>query len=136
MVIINNKRILFLAFLISFQYTAIGQTNTKPKLVIGIVVDQMRYDYLYRFQKKYGKGGFMRLMNQGYSVNNCHFNYVPTFTGPGHASIYTGCTPQTHGIIANDWFDKTTKKMVYCSNDNLYTTRGAVEPAGQWFYRL
>jgi predicted AlkP superfamily pyrophosphatase or phosphodiesterase len=131
MVIINNKRILFLVVLLSLQSTVIGQSPAKPKLVIGIVVDQMRYDYLYRFQKKYSKGGFMRLMNQGFSVNNCHFNYMPTFTGPGHASIYTGCAPQTHGIIANDWYDKTTKKTVYCANDNSYTTVGATGSAGQ-----
>jgi predicted AlkP superfamily pyrophosphatase or phosphodiesterase len=131
MIIMNNKRLLFLVFLFSFQFSGIGQSITKPKLVIGIVVDQMRYDYLYRFQKKYGKGGFMRLLNQGYSVNNCHFNYMPTFTGPGHASIYTGCAPQTHGIIANDWFDKSTGKMVYCASDISYSTVGASSTAGQ-----
>lgn len=131
MVIINNKRILFLAVLLSIQCTAIAQSPVKPKLVVGIVVDQMRYDYLYRFQKKYGKGGFMRLMNQGYSMNNCHYNYMPTFTGPGHASIYTGCTPAIHGIIANDWFDKKTGRYIYCAKDTTCATVGAPGTHGQ-----
>lgn len=128
----NNKiKSLLILGLVSFQSTGLTQSIVQPKLVVGIVVDQMRYDYLYRFQSKYGKGGFMRLMNQGYTVNNCHFNYMPTFTGPGHASVYTGCAPETHGIIANDWFDKSINKMVYCSNDNSYTTVGAAGSAGQ-----
>ncbi|MDZ7650535.1 MAG: alkaline phosphatase family protein [Cytophagales bacterium] len=65
----------------------------KPKLVVGIVVDQMRQEYLYRFESKFGEQGFKRLMNEGFMLKNAHYNYVPTETGPGHASIYTGTTP-------------------------------------------
>ena len=68
--------------------------NTQPKLVVGIVVDQMRYDYLTRFYSKYGEGGFKRMMREGFDCKNNHFNYVPTKTGPGHASIFTGTTPK------------------------------------------
>ncbi len=95
-----------------------------PKLVVGIVVDQMRYDYLTRFYNKYGEGGFKRLVNEGFNCKNNHFNYVTTKTGPGHASIYTGTTPKYHGIIGNDWFDKNLKKNVNCVEDN------SVNPVG------
>ena len=70
----------------------------------------MRYDYLTRFDNKYGEGGFKRMMNEGFNCKNNHFNYVPTYTGPGHASVYTGTTPKYHGIIANNWYDKELKK--------------------------
>lgn len=89
----------------------------KPKLVVGIVVDQMRYDYIYRYWNKFGNDGFKRLVNEGFFCRNTNFNYVPTYTGPGHASIYTGTTPAVHGIIANDWYDKTTGKSLYCAGD-------------------
>lgn len=123
------KALLFLLFCLPFAGKT--QTTAKPKLVVGIVVDQMRYDYLYRYEKKYGKGGLMRLLNQGYAVHNCHYNYMPTYTGPGHASIYTGCTPSTHGIIANDWYDKAAKDYVYCAKDTSYKTIGAPGTGGQ-----
>lgn len=102
----------------------------KPKLVVGIVVDQMRYDYLFRYENKYGTGGFKRLLKEGYQVTNCHYNYVPTYTAPGHTSIYTGTTPAIHGIIGNDWFDPETGAIVYCTNDTLYKTVGAPGTAG------
>jgi predicted AlkP superfamily pyrophosphatase or phosphodiesterase len=94
-----------------------GQVNERPKLIVGIVVDQMRQEYLYRFYNKFGNGGFKRLMNDGFMMKNAHYNYVPTVTGPGHASIYTGTTPAFHGIISNEWYDKDLKKEVNCVND-------------------
>ena len=102
-----------------------------PKLVVGIVVDQMRYDYLTRFYNKYGEGGFKRLMNEGFNCKNNHFNYVPTYTGPGHASIYTGTTPKYHGIIGNDWYDKEIKKSVYCAGDDSVQSVGTETEDGQ-----
>ena len=94
----------------------------KPKLVVGIVVDQMRYDYIYRFWDKFGNDGFKRLINQGHFFRNAQFGYVPTYTGPGHASIFTGTTPSVHGIIANDWYDKEAQEYVYCAGDgNMHT---------------
>jgi predicted AlkP superfamily pyrophosphatase or phosphodiesterase len=104
-------------------------TMSKPKLVVGIVVDQMRYDYLTRFTEKYGEGGFMRMLQEGYNCKNTHYNYIPTYTGPGHASVYTGTTPENHGIIANDWYDKYAKKEVYCASD---PNQSSVGVEGQW----
>lgn len=93
-------------------------SNVAPKLVVGIIVDQMRYDYLTRFYSKYGEGGFKRMMNEGFNCKNNHFNYIPTYTGPGHASVFTGTTPKYHGIIANNWYDKEIKETVYCAGDD------------------
>jgi predicted AlkP superfamily pyrophosphatase or phosphodiesterase len=93
------------------------QNPPKQKLIVGITVDQMRQEYISRFWNKYGDDGFRRLVNEGYSFPNVHYNYVPTVTGPGHASIYTGTTPALHGIISNDWYDKVTGKVVNCVND-------------------
>jgi len=69
----------------------------------------MRYDYLTQFENKYSEGGFKRMMNDGYNCKNNHYNYIPTYTGPGHASVYTGATPENHGIIGNNWYDKDIK---------------------------
>ena len=77
----------------------------RPKLVVGIVVDQMRWDFLYKYQAKYGNGGFKRLLNEGYSFNNVMIDYIPTVTALGHTSIYTGSVPSIHGIAGNDWTD-------------------------------
>ncbi len=105
--------------------------KTNPKLVVGIVVDQMRYDYLSRFWDDYGDGGFKRLVNDGFNCKNNHFNYAPTSTGPGHASVYTGTTPATHGIIGNDWYDKETGEEVYCASDASYMSVGTTSDAGK-----
>jgi len=105
--------------------------DQRPKLVVGIVVDQMRYDYLTRFYDKFGNGGFKRLVADGYNCKNNQFNYVPTYTAPGHTSIYTGTTPKYHGIIGNGWFDKETKKAVYCAEDNSVQSVGTESAAGQ-----
>lgn len=89
----------------------------QPKLVVGLVIDQMRWDYLYRYQSKYTDGGFRRLLNTGYSFNNVMIPYIPTVTALGHTSVYTGSVPSIHGIAGNDWTDKTTGKNVYCTTD-------------------
>lgn len=99
------------------QTKIVSTKSSKPKLIVGIVVDQMRQDYIYRYWDKYGNGGFKKIIQEGYFYKNAHFNYVPTYTGPGHASIYSGTTPSVHGIIANDWFDKSTGKVMYCTDD-------------------
>ena len=94
-----KKIILFLALSIGIN----SQAQQRPKLVVGIVVDQMKMEYLYRFSDDFSANGFKRIMNNGYTFHNMHYNYVPTYTAPGHASIYTGTTPSTHGIVGNDW---------------------------------
>ena len=102
-----------------------------PKLVVGIIVDQMRYDYLTRFWNHYGEGGFKRLVTDGFNCKNHHFNYAPTSTGPGHTSVYTGTTPSIHGIIGNNWYDKTQDESVYCAGDGRYKSVGTSSDAGE-----
>ena len=97
-------------------------------MVVGIVVDQMRNDYLYRFENHFGEGGFKRLLGKGYHFKNAHYNYIPTYTGPGHASVYTGTTPRYHGIIANNWYSRELDKSIYCAEDS---TRQAVGGSGK-----
>jgi len=99
--------------------------------VVGIVVDQMRYDYISRFWNGYSEGGFKRLVKEGFNFKNNHYNYAPTSTGPGHASVYTGTTPASHGIIGNDWYDKEIGASVYCAADNTYASVGTASSAGQ-----
>lgn len=113
-----------------FLQITLAQENTKPKLVVGIVIDQMRYEYLSRFNEFYGNDGFKRLMNEGSNFTFAHYNYDFTSTGPGHASIYTGTVPFYHGIIANDFYDKQKKKMANCVEDNNYSTVGGGDKAG------
>ncbi|MFA7274893.1 MAG: alkaline phosphatase family protein [Crocinitomicaceae bacterium] len=115
--------LLFLA-LILFSGTLFSQSKSAPKLVVGIVVDQMVYDYLYRFQDRFSKGGFLKLMNEGTNCRNTQYNYVPTFTGPGHASIYTGTTPNQHGIVGNDWYDRDQQSAVNCVTDSSVNSVG------------
>ena len=103
----------------------------KPKLVVGIVVDQMRYDYLYRFWDKYSDNGIKRLVGEGFNFRNNHYNFIPTYTGPGHASIYTGTTPAMHGIVGNDWYNRTTGRSIYCAEDKSVQTVGSTSVAGQ-----
>ncbi|MES2514782.1 MAG: alkaline phosphatase PafA [Bacteroidota bacterium] len=102
----------------------------QPKLVVGVVVDQMRQDYIYRYWNKFGNGGFKKLINEGFFYKNTHYNYVPTYTGPGHASIYTGTSPATHGIISNDWYVKETGKLTYCTDDENVKPVGTESKAG------
>ena len=108
-----KKILIILSFLFCIQ----SYSQTKPKLVVGIVVDQMRFDYIYRFWEDFGDGGFKKLIGEGHFFRNCQFGYLPTYTGPGHASIFTGTTPSVHGIIANDWYDKNTGEYIYCAGD-------------------
>ena len=103
----------------------------KPKLVIGIVIDQMRYDYLTRFADRYGKGGFNRILKNGFSLENTHYNFIPTYTAVGHASIYAGTSPSNHGVISNNWYDKVLKKSIYCVDDENYKTVGNDGLVGQ-----
>lgn len=109
-------RLLF--FTLFFTQLTFAQTTEKPKLIVGIVVDQMRMEYLYRFQDNYTENGFKKLIRNGYNLKNTHYNYVPTATGPGHASIYTGTTPADHGIISNSWYSRALKRVQYCVEDN------------------
>ncbi len=103
----------------------------RPKLVIGIVVDQMRWDYLYRYAGKYGNDGFKRLQREGYSCENTLIPYSLTFTAPGHTCIYTGSVPALHGITGNYWYDRIEKKEVYCTSDKAVLPIGGSFKGGQ-----
>lgn len=137
----NRFPFLSLFFMLFFVFSGIAQKKgkteevepfkTTPKLVVGIVVDQMRYDYLTRFYGHYGDNGFKRFIEEGFNCKNNHFNYAPTSTGPGHTSVYTGTTPATHGIIGNNWYDKENNIEVYCASDDTYTSVGTTSDAGE-----
>ena len=109
-------------------YSAWAQPDSKPvvrpKLVVGIVVDQMRWDYLYRYYSKYGDGGFKRLLSQGFTCENAYINDLPTFTAVGHTCIFTGSVPSISGITGNDWTEQLTGTRVYCTEDST------VQPVG------
>ncbi|MGB5242093.1 MAG: alkaline phosphatase PafA [Lutimonas sp.] len=121
----RNKVIIGLfLFCITWSNAQINLDDERPNLVVGIVVDQMRYDYLTRFYDKYGDDGFKRLINSGFNCENAHFNYIPTYTAVGHSAVYTGSTPSVNGIIGNNWYDKQAKKSIYCVDDDTYQTVG------------
>lgn len=128
------KTVLVSAFFIFLSFFSFAQ-NTKidahPKLVVGLVIDQMRWDYLYRYYDLYGDNGFKRLLNKGFSCENTLIPYVPTYTAPGHTCIYTGSVPAIHGIIANDWYDEGAGKNVYCTEDSTVTAVGSNSVEGE-----
>lgn len=124
------KNILFL-FLFLNAAQLFSQKNKDPKLIVGIVVDQMCYDYLYRYQANFCKTGFNRFLNQGMNIRNILYNYVPTYTGPGHASIYTGSIPADHGIVGNEWYDRKTSSIINCVTDTRESTVGSISTDGQ-----
>ena len=102
----------------------------KPKLVVGIVIDQMRWDYLYRFYDVYKPtGGFKRLLNEGFSCDNAFVPYLPTVTACGHTCVYTGSVPAIHGITNNEWFDNNLQKAMYCVEDKSVQTVGSTTVA-------
>lgn len=122
------KKYLFLTLLIST--VSLSAQTQRPKLVVGIVVDQMRQDYLQRFESKFSDAGFKKLMNEGFQVRNTHYNYIPTYTAPGHASVYTGTTPRYHGIISNDWYSRILDRSMYCVGDTLAKNIGGSSFSG------
>ena len=134
----------FLAVQINAQKNTLAipptKFNTKPKLVVGIVVDQMRWDYVNRFSPFFKtKKGFLRFVNEGATCNNTMIPYVPTVTACGHTCVYTGSVPSIHGITGNNWFDNVKQKNVYCVEDNTVQTVGSsnnsagqMSPANVW----
>ncbi|MEO5967736.1 MAG: alkaline phosphatase family protein, partial [Ferruginibacter sp.] len=95
-----------------------------PKIVVGLVIDQMRWDYLYRYYDRYTNDGFKRLLKDGFSYENAQINYAQSVTAVGHASLYTGSVPALHGITGNEWIDRKTSKYQYCVSDE------GVKPVG------
>ncbi len=132
--------IVCLAFTTSF-FGQLNKVNTadsfvtvvkRPKLVVGIVVDQMRWDYLYRYYNRYAAdGGFKRLLNRGFACQNTMIPFTPTVTACGHGSIYTGSVPAINGITGNDWWDYDQRKLIYCTEDTGAATIGTNSDLGK-----
>lgn len=140
MKILTNRLLFRLALLCSLfcgvlTHSGFAQKKThdvpRPKLVVGIVVDQMRWDYLYRYFDRYGNDGFKRMLRNGFSAGNTNINYVPTYTAAGHTSIYTGSVPAIHGITGNDFFLDPDGKQVYCTEDDQVKGVGTDSTNGQ-----
>ena len=140
----NNKTFLniliggFFILVLGFIFRVFGenfQTNKKinhnPKLVVGIVVDQMKYQYLTKYWNHYSEKGFKRLISEGFNAKSNHYGYAQTSTGPGHSTVATGTHPGVHGIIGNSWFDKKSKKSIYCVDDLNYKTVGSNTNQGE-----
>ena len=127
----RHRTITILAlFLIIGFLPVMGQAVARPKLVIGIVVDQMRWDYLYRYYDRYGAGGFKRLLNEGFSCEDTYISHLPSYTAVGHSTIFTGSVPSIDGIAGNDWIDQATGKDIYCVADSAVQPVGGTSPAG------
>jgi predicted AlkP superfamily pyrophosphatase or phosphodiesterase len=99
---------------------AAGTQASRPRLLVLLVFDQLRPDYLTRWQELYQAGGFKRLMQEGAWYTNCLYPYSNTMTAAGHASVVTGCSPERHGVIANEWWDRASWKEQYCVADSQY----------------
>jgi len=125
-----KKLFVLTAALISVAFKPAAQAET-PKLVVTILVDQLRYDYLDRFNEQFTTNGFHLFMNDGVFMTFARYNYYPTKTGPGHASYLSGSSPSVHGIIENDWFDKRTRKTMYCCEDKSVQSVGSTTDKGQ-----
>lgn len=134
----KSRYVIFFLLILTFSNVTAQQkakstypsTVARPKLVVGIIVDQMRWDYLYRYYSRYGNGGFKRLVNDGFSAENTLIPYTPTLTACGHASVYTGTVPAINGIIGNNWFDPQLGRDVYCVEDKNIKTVGNNSPEG------
>ena len=111
---------LFTFVLASIPASIRGTEREKPKLVVLVVFDQMRGDYLEKWKDLFGDDGFRRIQKEGTWFTNCHYPYATTTTGPGHASMLTGCSPDQHGIAQNEWYDRKTAKVVNCSESARY----------------
>lgn len=106
-------------------------TLPRPKLVVGLVVDQMRWDYLYRYYDRYQAGGFKRMLGEGFTCENTNIDYIPTVTAAGHTCVYTGSVPAIHGIAGNDFIDQATGRAMYCTEDTTVKTVGSTSHAGE-----
>lgn len=119
------------AFALMQGGAVMAQANEQPKLIVGIVVDQMRWDYLYRYYDRYGAGGFKRMLGEGFSCENTYISHLPSFTAVGHSTVYTGSVPAIHGITGNDWTDQLTGRHWYCTEDTTVQSVGSSSAAGK-----
>ena len=120
------QKVFSMLLLCVMSFSSTAQNIQRPKLVIGIVVDQMRWDFLYRYYERYAEnGGFKKFLNQGFSCENAFIPYAPTVTACGHASIYTGSVPAINGMTGNVWWDNQLNRNVYCTEDSSVKTVGS-----------
>ncbi len=129
---------LFIFFSFAVYSQASGTQNNssqqiaRPKLVVGIIIDQMRWDYLYRYNNLFKpNGGFKRLLNEGFTCENTFIPYTPTVTAAGHTCVYTGSVPAITGIVGNNWWDNNDNKSYYCTDDDSAVTIGSTDDAGK-----
>lgn len=122
------KKVL-LSITLLFLMLPIAAQVERPRLVVGIVVDQMRWDYLYYYYNDYSNDGLRRLLNEGFSLENTQINYSPAVTAIGHSSIYTGSVPALTGIPGN-WFWENGKAK-YCCTDTTVRSLGSDSKEGQ-----
>ncbi len=129
------RALLFLTvfFISQFSWATTNQQNKlpRPKLVVGIMVDQMRWDYLYRFYERYGDEGFKRMLNEGFSCENTYINHLPTVTGIGHSTVYTGSVPAIHGITGNSISFNSTGETINCVGDETVESVGVTSSNGK-----
>ena len=130
-IVLGTVLLLVSTFIFSQKKILSNANPQRPKLVVGIVVDQMRWDYLYRYANRYSDNGFKRLINDGFTCENTFIPYTPTSTAPGHTCIYTGSVPSIHGIIGNSWYSRELKREVYCAEDSSASSVGSTSEAGE-----
>lgn len=121
-------------FILLFVYQSArpqSKTVERPRLVVALTVDQLRWDYLYRYHYRMGEGGIKRLMNQGFNFDNMFINYVPSVTAAGHASLFTGTVPALHGIVGNEWLENSTGAYAGSVRDQELRSLGPVQAKGQ-----
>lgn len=137
MPLLSRTLCIFISFLFCVQLGWAQKTSEtvdseeSPKLVVGIVVDQMRYEYINEYWDKFGEDGFKRMINEGYNFENMHFNYFPTYTGPGHAAVYTGAGPAVNGIVGNGWYNREMEASEYVVDDADVQTVGGSGDVGK-----
>lgn len=123
---IRQLRLLFLLVIPLFVALQATAAET-PRLVLQITIDQLRGDMLPRYRDRFGAGGFRRLMEQGLYYTNAHYGTANTVTAAGHAVLVTGADTAEHGIVGNEWFDRASAKLIYCTSDTRTVIVG--EPA-------
>src|SRR5438309_6323250 len=107
---------LFFLWLASLSFAS--ASNARPKLIVIIVIDQFRGDYLERYRDQFGEGGFRLFLDHGANFTDCNYNYANTRTAPGHATLLSGAYSDGHGIMANEWWDPRKKRVVTSVQDD------------------
>src|ERR1700751_5677690 len=118
-----------LLLLVSIPVVFASAYNARPKLVVVIVIDQFRGDYLERYRDQFGDGGFRVFLDRGAYFTDCNYDYANTRTAPGHATLFTGSYSSGHGIMSNEWWDPQKKKRVTSVEDDTTTLVGVVPGA-------